>query len=81
MRRFRKMLYRLNDDIVINLYAIESYETDSIIISMKDGDPKDFKNIHIHGNFNDKRCISITMANEKFKDFEKALSDNLGFIN
>lgn len=81
MRKSCKMLYRLNDDIVINLYSIESYETDSIIISIKDGDPKDFKNIHIHDNFNDKRCISITMTNEKFKDFEKALSDNLGFIN
>ena len=51
MRKSCKMLYRLNDDIVINLYSIESYETDSIIISIKDGDPKDFKNIHIHGNF------------------------------
>lgn len=80
MGRFCRMLYRLNDNIVINLYAIESYEINEII-SIKDGDPKDFKNIHIHGNFNDKRCISITMTNEKFKDFEKALSDNLGFIN
>lgn len=80
MGRFCRILYRLNDNIVINLYAIESYEINEII-SIKDGDPKDFKNIHIHGNFNDKRCISITMTNEKFKDFEKALSDNLGFIN
>lgn len=80
MLMFCGMLYRLTDEIVINLYAIESYEINNII-SIKDGDPKDFKKIHIYGNFNDKGCISITMTNEKFKDFEKALSDNLGFIN
>ena len=64
MGRFCRMLYRLNNEIVINLYAIESYEINEIIsIKDKDGDPKDFKKIHIYGNFNDKRCISITMTN------------------